>query len=132
MCEIISSKKMSNKFKGMSDDFTKEGTEKYENYKKAAKKEYNYMHFKTESECTRYINNTRRVVEYVCCGGKGCAFLKTHETTTYEMMGMCNICFEDDVILIKACTECIQPFCTSCMSKLRTRDCPNCRSPLKD
>ena len=103
---------------------------------------FNFTHFQNADQCTIYLrNNPRIVISHLCCGGTGYAvprhtrkLIKSvpkpppHETS----QGTCDICFLENLTLHHTCTSCKQPFCLDCLQKLKTKTCPNCRSPLRD
>ena len=102
--------------------------------------QYEYIHFQEIAQQERYLlNNKHLKVSYRCCGGKGIAVENKNYTSTgkpvcrlVEIKGTCEICFLDEVELLKACNTCTQPFCKSCLEKVVSKVCPYCRGKLRN
>ncbi len=94
-------------------------------------RKYTFRHFDTAVDCTHYVNNTQRPVAYFCCGGKGVAYEQTvYVFRPIEIKGTCDICFQEEVSLVKPCGTCVNTLCGSCLSLLPQKICPYCRSAL--
>jgi hypothetical protein len=103
--------------------------------------QYEYIHFQEITQQENYLlNNKHLKISHLCCGGKGIAFenknyIKTSAKQVSRLVGIngtCDICFLDDVELLKACDTCSQPFCRSCLEKVGTKVCPYCRGKLRN
>jgi hypothetical protein len=96
---------------------------------------YIFRHFDSVEACNYYANNSIRKVEYFCCGGRGIAITNDcYEANICKvkstMKGTCDICFQEDVTLVKPCHVCVNTLCGSCLQHLPRKICPYCRSEL--
>jgi hypothetical protein len=103
------------------------------------KNDYEYIHFENDHHREIYLlNNPQVKVARNCCGGKGIAIEKRNPpirikyVPQIEIKGTCDICFLDDVELLKACNTCSQPFCRCCLEKIVSKVCPYCRGKLRN
>lgn len=102
---------------------------------------YDYIHFQEISQQEMYLLNNRHVkVSHLCCGGKGIAIenknyinsIVKQVSKLVGIKGTCDICFLDEVELLKSCKTCSQPFCRSCLEKVVSKVCPYCRGQLRN
>jgi hypothetical protein len=95
---------------------------------------YTYHHFESVMECTHFANNTKQRVAYFCCGGKGIAIEMAVKPMVRPVVkkgkGTCDICYLEDMELMKPCQVCVNTLCGSCLDKLPQKICPYCRSEI--
>lgn len=59
-------------------------------------------------------------------------FIENNFKPITTKIGKCNICYEENILVINKCNQCSEHFCESCLTHIKSKLCPYCRGSLRN